>query len=49
MSEEMKQRMKREYLSMGGAPNVPMRSNPFLLISAIMACLAMTLKLLGYF
>lgn len=35
VSDEMREKLKQEYVSVGGSPNRPLRNNPFLLISVV--------------
>ncbi|KAL4519434.1 hypothetical protein Ndes2526B_g01971 [Nannochloris sp. 'desiccata'] len=48
MSAAQKAKLRAEYLSLGGSPNTKMGSNWFLIISGIIAGLAITSALLGY-
>ncbi|GBF96632.1 hypothetical protein Rsub_09378 [Raphidocelis subcapitata] len=47
MSKEMKDRLRKEYVSFGGAENTAMSNNYFLWIAVIVAVLAVMSKMIG--
>ena len=48
MSDAMKEKLRREYYSLGGSPNKSMGSNYFLNIILVISALAILSALLGY-
>lgn len=49
VSNEMRERLKEEYVSFGGAPNRPLRNNPFLLIIVVISAIGTPIHSLSFF